>query len=123
MQRELVFYRSGDEVPFRKWLDTLPKQARAKCGARLERLRMLGHLLRRPEADYLRDGICELRLAFAGLNLRALYFFHGTEVVVVTTGVVKQAGRVPETEIERARTSMSRYLTDPEAHSFRGPMP
>ncbi len=31
---------------------------------RLERLREMGHELRRPEADFLRDGIYELALAF-----------------------------------------------------------
>ena len=42
--------------------------------ARVQRLAELGHELRRPEGDHLRDGIYELR---ARLNYRLPYFFHG----------------------------------------------
>ena len=52
----VVFYQEEDgTVPVLKWLDALPKKARVKCRLRIERLQELGHELRRPEADYLRD--------------------------------------------------------------------
>jgi phage-related protein len=69
-----------------EWLDELPAKAQAKCRIRLERLRELGHQLRRPEADYLRDGIHELRIRLRRINYRMLYFFHGTTVAVLATG-------------------------------------
>ena len=50
-----------------------------KVVVRLDRLRELGHELRRPEADFLRDGIYELRTASRGVNYRVLYFFHSWE--------------------------------------------
>lgn len=53
------------------------KKALDKCRVRIERLRDLGHELRRPEADLLRDGIYELRVRLGTLNYRMLYFFHG----------------------------------------------
>jgi hypothetical protein len=57
---ELVYYQEdGDTVPLAQWLDEIPEKALQKCLARLERLEQLGHELRRPEADYLRDGIYE----------------------------------------------------------------
>jgi hypothetical protein len=57
----------------------------------------LGHELRRPEADYLRDGICELRVAMAGVNYRMLCFFFGTGAAVVSHGLTKeQAVERPE---------------------------
>jgi hypothetical protein len=37
-----------------------------QCYLRLERLREMGHELRRPEADFLRDGIYELRVSLGG---------------------------------------------------------
>lgn len=40
-----------------EWFDKLPAKVLDKCYLRLERLRELGHQLRRPEADFLRDGI------------------------------------------------------------------
>ena len=49
---EVVIYQEDDgEVPLLKWLDALPARAQDKCLVRIERLRDLGHELRRPEAD------------------------------------------------------------------------
>lgn len=54
----VVLYRETDgSVPVLEWLATLPAKAQDKCRICLERLQELGHELRRPEADYLRDGI------------------------------------------------------------------
>lgn len=59
----VVFYQDDpDKVPVLDWLDSLPTKALDKCRVRIERLRDLGHELRRPEADFLRDGIYELRV-------------------------------------------------------------
>ena len=59
----VVFYQDDpDTVPVFDWLDSLPAKALDKCRVRIERLRDLGHELRRPEADFLRDGIYELRV-------------------------------------------------------------
>lgn len=65
----------------------------------IERLQNLGHELRRPEADYLRDGIYELRVGLRGMNYRMLYFFHGRTAAVLGHGLVKER-EVPPREIE-----------------------
>jgi phage-related protein len=78
-QTRIVFYRDDDgSVPILGWLDSLPKKALDKCRVKIERLQALGHELRRPEADYLRDGIYELRVHLGTVNYRMLYFFHET---------------------------------------------
>ena len=60
---KVVFYKEDDgSVPMLDWLDSLRDQAVDKCTVRIERLAALGHELRRPEADLLRDGIYELRI-------------------------------------------------------------
>src|SRR5258707_666093 len=71
------------DVPIVEWLQSLPKKVRLKCQVKLERLQELGNELRRPEADYLRDGIYELRVSARHMNYRMLYFFHGRSAVVV----------------------------------------
>ena len=63
-----------------RWFDQIPEKAQDKCRIKIERLQELGHELRRPEADYLRDGIYELRVRLQSVNYRMLYFFHGREV-------------------------------------------
>lgn len=58
MQCRVVLYREEDGTcPFLDWFERLPSKVQDKCYTRLERLQLLGHELRRPEADYLRDGI------------------------------------------------------------------
>ena len=59
----VVFYKDREgNVPVLEWLDALPAKIQDKCVVKLERLRDLGHELRRPEADLLRNGIYELRV-------------------------------------------------------------
>jgi phage-related protein len=79
----------------------LAARAQDKCRVRIERLRDLGHELRRPEADYLRDGIYELRVGLQGMNYRMLYFFHGRVAAVLVHGLVKER-EVPPRDIEEA---------------------
>jgi len=76
----------------------------------------LGHELRRPEADLLRDGIHELRLSFQGVHYRILYFFHGAVAAVVAHGIVKERV-VPSKEIDRAILRKRRFELDPDKHS------
>jgi hypothetical protein len=46
---EVVFYQEAAEaVPVLDWLNRLPAKAQDKCRVRIERLRDLGHELRRP---------------------------------------------------------------------------
>jgi DNA-binding XRE family transcriptional regulator len=53
-------------VPFVDWFEKLPDHAKDKVLVRIERLQDLGHELRWPEADFLRDGIRELRATSRG---------------------------------------------------------
>ncbi|MCA9753672.1 MAG: type II toxin-antitoxin system RelE/ParE family toxin [Gemmatimonadetes bacterium] len=114
----VVLYRTRDgRVPILDWLDGLTEKARAKCVVRVERLADLGHELRRPEADYLRDGVHELRAKHGGINYRMLYFFHGRDVVVVSHGLLKQRSDVPEGDIELALWRKRAFEEDPSAHT------
>ena len=95
---QVVFCKDKDgTVPMWEWLDGLLPKVQDKCAARIKRLADLGHELRRPEADYLRDGIYELRVRHRSLNYRRLYFFHCTQVIAISHGLVK------EREVRRKR--------------------
>ncbi len=65
------------------------------------RLAALGHALRRPEADYLRDDIYELRARRGRVQYRTLYFFHGQRLAGLAHALTKE-GQVPPADIERA---------------------
>lgn len=118
---QVVFYRDDDGfVPVLEWFETLPPKAIAKCRVRIERLKAMGHELRRPEADLLRDGVYELRASLQGRNYRILYFFHGNVAAVVSHGVVKER-IVPPSEIDLALKRKRRFLLDPRAHTYEEP--
>jgi len=114
----IIFYKEGNSVPILEFLDEIPKKARAKGDVRLERLAELGNELRRPEADFLRDGIYELRWQLQGIQYRLLYFFHGREAVVLSHGIIKQESEVPVKEIELALKRKNIFEKDPVAHSY-----
>ena len=88
-------------MPLVDWLASLPEDARSKCRMKIRRLGELGYELRRPEADYLRDGIYELRIGHRRTNYRVLYTFVGRQVALLTNGIVKE-DRVPPKEIDEA---------------------
>jgi putative component of toxin-antitoxin plasmid stabilization module len=113
----LLFCDSNGRAPLIEWLKDLPEKVQDKCVARIRRLAGMGHELRRPEADFLRDGIYELRVGFGGVNYRMLYFFHGNIAAIVCNGLMKER-EVPPIEIERAIARRKQYLTDPLHHSL-----
>ena len=115
--RVVYFQDEGGTVPLLTWLDGLPAKAQDKCLARLARLEALGHELRRPEADILRDGIYELRASLQGRQYRVLYFFHGKVAAVVSHGLVKEQ-KVPPKEIDRAVERKKQFLTNPKRYTF-----
>jgi phage-related protein len=77
-----------------------------------------GHELRRPAADFLRDGIYELRPSYQGVNYRILYFFAGKNVVVVSHGLKKES-EVPAVEIRRAIDRKEKFDADRAAHTYK----
>jgi hypothetical protein len=118
-QSEIVFYKEGETVLFEQWLNTLPVKARAKCLSQLHLLRSQGHELRRPIADFLRDGIYELRPTYQGVHYRILYFFSGRNVVVISHGLSKES-EVQVVEINRAIERRRKYEANPKAHGWEG---
>jgi len=116
-QTKVVFYREVDgTVPILEWLDGLPRSAIVKCRVKLDRLKELGHELRRPEADLLRDGVYELRVRLQRINYRMLYFFHGNMAAVVSHGILKEKD-VPAKEIELAIGRKEAYAKNQKLHT------
>lgn len=111
----ILFYREGLEVPAVDWLDAQDARSQARAIFGIQRLEAEGHALRRPLADYLQEGIYELRVTTQNQQHRLLYFFHGRNVVVLSHGLTKEA-KVPTAEIERALERKIRFERDPGNH-------
>ena len=118
-QTEVILFREDDgAVPLVEWLDSMSEKPRGKCLVALHRLEERGHELRRPDADYLRDDIYELRVRLGTVNYRMLYFFHGRKAVVVSHGFTKER-RVAPREIKMAMARKKRFVSNPKRHTFK----
>ncbi len=115
---DVVFFADDEgTAPLLEWLDKQDRKVQDKCLVKIERLQELGHELRRPEADYLRDGIYELRVRYRSINYRMLYFFH-KQLAVVSHGLTKE-DVVPDREIELAMARSVQFGQAPERHTYK----
>ena len=86
-----------------KELEEIEPKAFARCLERIQQLEQMGHELRRPAADILKDKIHELRAKLGRVHYRILYFFYERErnTACLTHGFTKE-GAVPDSEIDYA---------------------
>ncbi len=115
--QEIRFYEEKGTSPVLDWIISLTEKAQIKCLSRIELLKEKGNKLRRPYADLLRDNIYELRIIYSGNQYRILYFFDGTEIIVLTHGFIKKSKTVPTKELNKAVKRMEKYLKDPDKYS------
>ena len=124
-ETRIVFFQDENKkVPVLNWLNTLRQQDRkgyANCIARIEQLAEAGYELRRPAADFLRNGVYELRAKHVRVQYRILYFFHGQNVVVLAHAIVKEEDRVPDIDIDRAIAQQELFTTSPEIYTYLKP--
>jgi phage-related protein len=117
-ETETVFFADDDgAAPLLEWLDKLDRKVQDKCLVKIERLQELGYELRRPEADFLRDGIYELRVRHRSVNYRMLYFFHD-QTAVISHGLTKE-DMVPNREIDLAVLRSRQFGHNPEKHTYK----
>ncbi|MBD2361553.1 type II toxin-antitoxin system RelE/ParE family toxin [Anabaena minutissima FACHB-250] len=121
-ETRVVFYQEEDgEVPVLQWLTELLKEDRkgyANCVARIKQLAASGYELRRPTADYLHDGIYELRAKHMRVQYRILYFFHGQNVAILGHAITKEEAAVRPIEIERAIERKRLFEDNPDVHTY-----
>ena len=120
----VLFYqeKQGD-IPVADWLNELKSRNRAgfaNCVGRIRQLESTGHELRRPTADYLRDGIYELRAKHRNVQYRILYFFSGKNIAVLNHSLIKKSSAVPKKDIELAIKRKQKFEQNPGQHTYRG---
>ena len=117
-----LYQEKDGNAPVLEWLRELNatnSKAFGKCWAAIARLSLLGYGLRRPEADYVRDGIYEVRVRLSSVNYRLLYFFRERTVCVVAYGLTKEAS-VAASSIDRSIIRKSLFAANPSVHTFKG---
>jgi phage-related protein len=121
-ETRVIFYQDEEgKVPVLDWLDKLEQQdskGLINCLDRIQKLASMGHELRRPLADFLRDGIYELRANHRRVQYRILYFFHGRNVAIVAHAIIKEGAAVPDIDINRAIERQQLFVADPVTHTY-----
>jgi phage-related protein len=93
------------------------KRAYAQCLDRIRRLSREGYELRRPVADYLRDGIYELRSRVGNVHHRILYFFTEARNAAVLSHHVTKESKVSPKDINEAVHRKMLFLKSPLGHT------
>jgi len=82
--------------PVKDFIGSLTDKEQAKVYAYIAELKNQGNNLRRPMADYLRDGIYELRPK----DNRIFYFFYLRDRAVLVHAIKKHVQRIPEYDLK-----------------------
>jgi phage-related protein len=119
----ILFYQEKEgDAPVVDWLKQLKiknSKGFANCVGRIRQLQSIGHELRRPSTDYLRDGIYELRAKHRNVQYRILYFFSGKDVAILNHSIIKTTSAVPNKDIELAIKRKKKFEQNPEKHIYR----
>ena len=111
MNWRLIFYRNiSGKCPIEDFIEGLPDEDAKEIVASIAALRELGNKARRPLADYVEDGIYELRARCLKKRFRVLYTFAGRRIILLLTGFVKKSKAIPTKEIKKARALKKEYL-------------
>ena len=115
---QVIMYKEADgKCPLIEWMRLLSAKEQDKVIAKVQRLEECGFDLRRPEADYLDDGIYELRAKSGTKNLRVLYGFAGKNIALLSHGCFKE-DKVPVKEIRLAKKRLDLFTLDPNTHTY-----
>ena len=95
LEKIYFFIDEKGRNPVKDFLLDLPVKERAKISAYIIELKQQGHNLRRPMADYLGDGIYELRPG----DHRMFYFFFIKNNAVLVHGMRKKTDKIPKEDM------------------------
>jgi phage-related protein len=101
---------NGD-CPTKEFLDSLDKKKELPQAIRLiDLLAEFGPQLKRPHADFLENGIYELRIRVQRMQYRILYFYFFQDKIILSHGLKKEK-KVPKAEIEKALKHKTDYIS------------
>ena len=90
------FVDQAGSKPVEEFIDSLTDKEQAKVYAYITELKNQGNNLRRPMADYLEEGIYELRPK----DNRIFYFFYLRDKAVLVHAIKKHVKRIPAHDLK-----------------------
>ncbi len=109
---DVIYYESeSGECPVKEFIGEKTVNNQQKIASIISYLQEQGVNLPRPYADYLRDGIYELRVKLSGDETRTLYFFCFENYIILTHTFSKKSDKVPVSEIKKALKYKEDFLS------------
>ncbi|MGA2297954.1 MAG: type II toxin-antitoxin system RelE/ParE family toxin [FCB group bacterium] len=100
---KVIYYKTKNgDCPVKEFINSRDIKNRQKIASIIDYLQELGINLPRPYADYLRDGIYELRIKLSGDETRTLYFFCYENYIILSHSFIKNTNKIPKAEINKA---------------------
>ena len=116
----VLYYETVDgQCPVEEFIVARNQRNRAKILAWIAALKERGPNLPRPYADFLEDGIHELRIRLSGDRIRILYSFCFKDFVVLTNVLSKTTDKVPITAIKEAKRCCADFLSRVDEKTLR----
>ena len=107
----VIYYETIDgSCPISEFIESRDMRNQAKLLSMISLLEERRPNLPRPYADFLEDGIHEMRIKLSGEQIRILYFFCYHEFVILTHAFRKTTERVPASEIQKAKAYREDFL-------------
>lgn len=107
----VIYYETaGEKCPVMEFIDSTSLRNQAKILSLISHLEEKGPNIPRPYADFLEDGIHELRIKLSGNQIRVLYFFCYRNFIVLTHAFIKKTDEVPKSEIKKAKKFREDFL-------------
>lgn len=108
----ILYYETEDgRCPVRDFIDACKERGQAKIFSWFSLLEKEGPNLPRPYADFLSEGIHELRIKLGRGQVRLFYFFCYRDIIIFTHSFVKRVKRIPQSEIDRATSYREDFLS------------
>jgi phage-related protein len=108
---KVIFYETDKgKCPVQDFIASRSLNNRVKIFALISFLEEKGPNLPRPYADFLEDGIHELRIKLSGDQIRILYFFCYKDFIILAHPFIKKSNKVPISEINKANKLRSDFL-------------
>ena len=109
MYNVIQFVSARGENYIEGFINSFPRNVIGKILARIEYLARYGPEAKPPYVKILRDKIYELRLSCGNLEIRLLYFYDKSDIIL-THGFLKKTDSVPQGEINRAISLRAEYF-------------
>lgn len=112
MSWSIKFYETEDGHNYvKEFLDNIEdSKLKAKVLHDIGLLQQFGTKLSKPHADYLEDGIWELRTKQGSNIARTLYFTVSGKTIILLNGFVKKTQKTPPGEIKKAKDNRDDYV-------------